>query len=160
MKYKNVAVGGTFDYFHDGHRALISRAYEIGERVVLGLCSDRMQELLRKDSAGVRPLPVRALDVLKFISENGWLERTELTILEDAFGPAVARPEIDAIVVSPGTRATAEEINRKRIERGMKPLDIVEVPYVLAQDGTPISSIRIRYGEMDVHGRIKNFMVT
>jgi pantetheine-phosphate adenylyltransferase len=155
MRYKRVAVGGTFDYFHDGHRALISKAYEIGERVVLGLCSDQMQELLRKDSAGVRPLAVRAFDVLSFISQNDWLERTELTILNDPFGPAAESHDIDAIVVSPGTRGTAEEINRKRVEKGLKPLDIVEVPYVLAGDGTPISSIRIRYGEMDIHGRLK-----
>lgn len=160
MRYRRVAVAGTFDYFHDGHRALISRAYEVGERVVLGICSDEMQELLRKDSAGVRPLAVRTLDVLRFISDNGWLERTELTVLSDPYGPAVSRPDIEAIVVSPGTRARAEEINRLRRERGMEPLDIVEVPYVLAQDGTPISSIRIRYGEMDAHGRVKSSRVT
>jgi len=156
LKYRLVAVGGTFDYFHDGHRALISKAYELGERVIIGICSDQMQELLRKDSAGVRPLAVRAFDVLSFLSQKRWLERTELTILNDPFGPAVVRPEIDAIVVSPDTRPNAGEINRVRTEKRMKPLEIVEVPYVLAHDGTPISSIRIRYGEMDVHGRMKN----
>lgn len=154
MKYRCVAVGGTFDYFHDGHRELISKAYEIGERVLLGLCSDEMQELLRKDSAGVRPLAVRMFEVLNFISKNGWLERTEIVTLNDPYGPAASRGSIDAIVVSPGTRKTAEEINRIRSEKGMPPLEIVEIPYVLAQDRTPISSIKIRYGEMDEHGKL------
>jgi pantetheine-phosphate adenylyltransferase len=148
-------VGGTFDYFHDGHRALLKRAFEIGERVTIGVCSDEMQELLRKDSAGIRPLAVRMFSVLSYVNELKALERTELVILNDPLGPAVEDPEADAIVVSAETRKRAEEINRKRRERGLKPLQIVEIPMVLASDGTPISSIRIRYGEMDEHGRVR-----
>ncbi|MGZ7117467.1 MAG: adenylyltransferase/cytidyltransferase family protein, partial [Methanobacterium sp.] len=30
MKFKNVAVGGTFDHFHKGHEKLINKAFEIG----------------------------------------------------------------------------------------------------------------------------------
>ncbi len=154
MKYRKVMVGGTFDYFHDGHRALLKRAFEIGERVVVGVCSDQMQELLRKDSAGIRPLAVRVHSVLSFVNELGALERTELVILNDPLGPATEDPEAEAIVVSPETRKGAEEINRRRREKGLKPLHVVEVPWVLAEDGTPISAIRIRYGEMDEHGKI------
>ncbi|RLI21218.1 phosphopantetheine adenylyltransferase, partial [Candidatus Bathyarchaeota archaeon] len=33
-KFKAVAVGGTFDEFHRGHRALLSKAFEVGERVL------------------------------------------------------------------------------------------------------------------------------
>jgi pantetheine-phosphate adenylyltransferase len=89
------------------------------------------------------------------VNELKALERTELVILNDPLGPAVEDPEADAIVVSAETRKRAEEINRKRRERGLKPLQIVEIPMVLASDGTPISSIRIRYGEMDEHGRVR-----
>jgi pantetheine-phosphate adenylyltransferase len=154
MRFRKVVVGGTFDYFHDGHRTLLKKAFEIGERVFLGVCSDEMQELLRKDSAGVRSLATRMHAVLEFVRQLGALERTDLTILTDPLGPAVEDREADAIVVSPATRARAEEINRRRREKGLKLLEIIEIPFVLAEDGKPISSIRIRYGEMDSRGRI------
>ncbi|MEM1689515.1 MAG: phosphopantetheine adenylyltransferase [Candidatus Hadarchaeales archaeon] len=154
IKYKKVVVGGTFDYFHDGHKTLLRKAYEIGERVCLGISSDKMAELLQKDSAGVAPLAVRLLAVLHFLRENDWLGRTEITILEDPFGPAVDDPEAEAIVVSPETKCRAKEINEKRQKNNLPPLQIVEIPFVLAEDGKPISSIRIRYGEIDEHGKL------
>ena len=39
-KYKRVAVGGTFDKFHYGHRSLIAKAFEIGENVEIGVTSN------------------------------------------------------------------------------------------------------------------------
>jgi pantetheine-phosphate adenylyltransferase len=62
--------------------------------------------------------------------------------------------ELEAIVVSPETRQRAEELNKLRTSKGLAALHIIEIPFVLAEDGTPISSIRIRYGEIDVHGKL------
>ncbi len=146
-------VAGTFDYLHDGHVAILSKAFELGEFVLLGVCSDEMQELLRKDSVGIQPLAVRMWTVLDLLHQKGWLERTEVRVLSDPFGPAVEDKELAAIVVSPETRARAEEINKLRTSKGMPALQIVEVPFVLAEDGQPISSIKIRYGETDLHGK-------
>jgi cytidyltransferase-like protein len=154
MKYRKVLVGGTFDFFHDGHRALLRKAYEIGGRVYVGICSDSMRELLQKDSAGISPLAVRLWSVLSFLHENGWLGRTEITIISDPFGPGVVDREAEAVVVSPETRARAEEMNEVRKRNNLPPLEIVEIPFVLAEDGRPISSIRIRYGEIDEHGKV------
>ena len=39
VMYKRVAVGGTFDKFHYGHRKLIGTAFEIGENVEIGVTS-------------------------------------------------------------------------------------------------------------------------
>jgi pantetheine-phosphate adenylyltransferase len=154
VKFKKVVVGGTFDYLHDGHVAILSKAFEIGERVIVGICSDEMQLLLRKDSAGVQLLDVRRPALEKLLQLKGWLDRAEVKVISDAFGPALEDQEIEAIVVSPETRSRAEELNRLRVSRGLKPLEIVEIPFVLAEDGKPISSIRVRYGEIDIHGKI------
>ena len=39
-KYSKVAVGGTFDKFHDGHKKLLSTAFEIGSEIEIGVTSD------------------------------------------------------------------------------------------------------------------------
>ncbi len=156
MKFRKVVVGGTFDYLHNGHIALISRAFEVGERVSVGVCSDEMQHLLMKDSAGIQPIAIRLWRLLNELQNRGWLGRTEINIISDPFGTAATDRGIDAIVVSPETRVRAEEINKTRVSKGFSPLEIVEVPFVLAEDGQPLSSIKIRYGETDLHGKKLN----
>jgi len=153
MRFKKVVVGGTFDYLHDGHVAILSKAFEVGERVLVGICSDEMQLLLRKDSAGVQPLEVRMKALLELLKAKNWQERAEIQVISDPFGPAAERQELDAIVVSPETRARVGELNELRGSKGLAALDIVEIPFVLAEDGHPISSIKIRYGETDTHGK-------
>ncbi|HPM27160.1 MAG TPA: adenylyltransferase/cytidyltransferase family protein, partial [Methanothrix sp.] len=55
-----VAVGGTFDPIHDGHIALLRRAFELGRggEVIIGLTSDEMARASRKRP--VRNFEVRA----------------------------------------------------------------------------------------------------
>ena len=154
-EFERVAVGGTFDYLHDGHIALLRKAFEIGDRVLIGVCSDDMQELLLKDSAGVMPLEARTRVLKEFLRGRGWHERAEIVIISDPFGPAVEEAGLGAIVVSPETRKRAEEINVIRKWRGLAPIQIVEIPFVLAEDGKPISSLRIRYGEIDARGKLR-----
>ena len=154
-KFKRVVVGGTFDCLHDGHVAFLTKAFEIGDRVLIGICSDEMQGLLQKDSAGILPLGVRMRVIKKFLRVRGWLKRAELVTISDPMGPAVEEAGLEAIVVSPETRKRAEEINGIRRSRGLAPLQIVEIPFTLAEDGKPISSIRIRYGEIDPHGKLR-----
>ena len=154
VKFKKVVIGGTFDYLHDGHVAILTKAFEVGERVSIGICSDEMQLLLRKDSAGIQLFDVRRSELEKLLRSRGWFDRAEVKVISDAFGPTLEDTEIEAIVVSPETKRRAEELNKLRGLIGLKPLEIVEIPFVLAEDGKPISSIRIRYGEIDNHGKL------
>ena len=62
-KYGKVAVGGTFDKFHEGHRLLIEKAFQIGENVLIGVTSDEFGGL----KGEIEPCDVRMsnLNLLK-----------------------------------------------------------------------------------------------
>ena len=37
-----VAMGGTFDAIHNGHMALLNKAFSISSKVIIGLTSDQL----------------------------------------------------------------------------------------------------------------------
>ena len=148
-KYSKVAVGGTFDKFHDGHKKLLSTAFEIGDRVEIGVTSDAFGGL----KGDIDSCEERMRNLKLFFAD-----KTDFTIvpLEDPYGTTIYEDDFEAIVVSEETEPTAVEINNIRVSKGMKPLDIIVVSFVLAYDGTPISSTRIRSGEINQKGLIIN----
>lgn len=40
-KFHTVAIAGTFDRLHKGHRFFISQAFKFGRKVIIGLTSDK-----------------------------------------------------------------------------------------------------------------------
>ena len=141
-KYKRVAVGGTFDKFHYGHRSLIAKAFEIGESVEIGVTSNVF--------AGKKEGDIDSCDVRMANAHDNF----HISRLDDPYGPTIHDEDYDAIVVSEETEPTAIRINEIRVEKGMKPLDIVVVSFVLADDGIPISSTRIRQGKINQKGEL------
>ena len=78
----------------------------------------------------------------------------EIKELNDAFGPTSTDKNLQALVVSEETEPKGHEINRIRSRRGFDPLVIVTVTMIKAKDGQPLSSSRIRDGEIDRYGRV------
>ncbi|CAG0959986.1 pantetheine-phosphate adenylyltransferase [Methanosarcinales archaeon] len=145
-----VAVGGTFDPLHDGHKSLLMKAVELGRdgEILIGLTSD---EMAKNKIHEVDDYRSRYNEVMKFIHDQGVIPR--IVKLDDPYGPTIIE-DFDYLVVSPETHPIGLKINRIRSEKNMKPLKIVLVDYVLAEDGLPISSTRIRNGEIDNHGKV------
>ncbi len=146
-KYKKVAVGGTFDNFHNGHKKLLNTAFELGDQIEIGVTSDEFGGL----KGDIDSCEERIGYIKSFFSD-----KSNFTILslEDPYGTTVYDAEFDAIVVSEETEPTAVKINEIRKSKGMKLLDIVVISFVLAYDGNPISSTRIRCGEINKEGNI------
>ena len=84
---------------------------------------------------------------------KGYDNRVDIQAIYDKYGPTL-EGDFDAIIVSPETVETANEINKKRRNNGLNPLKIVKIPYVMAEDNKPISSTRILNKEIDKEGRM------
>lgn len=152
MKYRTVATGGTFDHIHRGHLALLTRSFEVGERVVIGVTSDEFARKEGKEPDQPYGARVEALETLigsRFPGRDYLIAR-----LDDYFGPGIASPEVEAIVVSKETAKRVPIANALRRSKGFPPLEVVTVGYVMAEDSRRISSTRIRNGEIDPQGRV------
>ncbi|MFB6234804.1 MAG: phosphopantetheine adenylyltransferase [Halopenitus sp.] len=150
----NVALGGTFDPIHDGHRQLFERAFELGD-VTVGLTSDELAEETRHVPRYVRPFEERKADLEAELSKyaDKYDREFEVRELDEPTGIAT-EPEFDALIVSPETKEGGKRINEIRTERGHDPLELEVVDHVEAEDGKRISSTRIVQGEIDEHGNV------
>jgi pantetheine-phosphate adenylyltransferase len=152
-KFRKVAVGGTFDEFHRGHKVLLMKAFEIGEHVLIGLCSDEFATKMGKPHI-TAPFEDRLKELKVFLETLNLNERAEIIPLNDPYGATVTDKCIEALVVSEETEKTAIKINQKRSEAQLPPLTIVAISMVPAENCKPISTTRIRKGEIDREGHI------
>jgi pantetheine-phosphate adenylyltransferase len=153
MKFRKVAVGGTFDELHKGHKTLLSAAFEVGQQVVVGLSSDELVAKLNKPHVTASYVE-RQRNLQRWLEQLGWANRAEIVPLYDAFGSSIKDPQIEALIVSQETKPNGEKINGRRRTAGLEPLEIFTVNMVLSQNCGPISTTRIRRGEMDHEGRL------
>ncbi len=141
---KKVVVGGTFDSFHKGHEHFLEKASSLGS-VKIGLTSDEMARETK--GIDVESFEDRQKHLVEFLPE------AEIEKISNPVGFAL-QEDFDFIVVSSETRARAEKINDEREKSGKKQIEVVEVDFVFAEDGEPISSTRIRAEEIDRDGKI------
>ncbi len=145
-----VAVGGTFQPLHDGHKALLRKAYELSKNVDIGLTSDEMAR--RGHVRPVKSYREREGALRAWINKEIGV-KPRIFKINDPYGPTLSE-DYDYIVVSPETYPVALKINELRVAKGKKPITIYRVECVLAEDGRPISSTRVVKGEIDVHGNL------
>jgi pantetheine-phosphate adenylyltransferase len=147
-----VCIGGTFDILHKGHKLLIDKAFQIAGKqgsVFIGITTGE----IIKEKKDVKPFEKRKKTIMQYLSKKKLADHAIIKPIKDKYGPSL-EGEFDAIVVSPETMKTAEEINRIRRQNRRKPLEIVQIPFVLADNGVSISSLRIKKSEIDENGRV------
>jgi cytidyltransferase-like protein len=134
-KMRIIALGGTFEVLHRGHRKLLLKAFQLGDKIIIGLSSDEFAAKKQKKHIGM-------------------VNRVQIIPLEDSYGPTINDEKIYGIVTSRETMKTALEINKIRTQRKFLPLRIYVIDFTLAKDGLPISASRILSGTIDKEGKI------
>ncbi len=149
MSFSLVGCGGTFDHLniHDGHKFLIKTCFNIGKQVAIGLVTDDFVLKVKKEySELIEPYEVRKKNIIEYIKtlHPNYPNRCTIIPLNDPFGPAITDPNIEVHVSSEETYEVAMKINTLRLKNGVSPMILVIVPLVLGEDGTRISSTKIR----------------
>ncbi|CAD6921236.1 unnamed protein product [Tilletia controversa] len=128
-----VALGGTFDHLHAGHKILLSSACALASRkLIIGITSDSMLRS-KAEPALLESIEIRKERVREFCElfvralrpgattatgEKGALE-LEIVTLEDVAGPAGSEADLQALVLTEETLAGGKAIAEIREGRGL-----------------------------------------
>lgn len=154
QKFDLVATGGTFDIIHKGHMTLLSEAFSISKKVIIGLTSDEMA--LKKGKILQNDYSKRLENLVKKIEKNFPDKDFQISKLDSDFGPAVLEKEVQALVVSGETSHQGDVLNQLRKQRELPSVDVIIVPMVLADDGNRISTTRIKDKQIDFDGNLSS----
>jgi pantetheine-phosphate adenylyltransferase len=148
-----IVLGGTFDHLHVGHEALLGAAFRAGRRVAIGLTSEAFLRARPKPGAErLQPYPARRRALARWLAKRYPRSRWTIVPISDAFGGSTGAG-VRALVVSAETVGGGRAVNAERVRLGRRPVPVLVVPLVLADDLRPVSSRRIRSGEIDPAGR-------
>ena len=153
-QYSLVAMGGTFDIIHEGHLALLSRAFEISDKVIIGLTSDELAA--KKGKTPNNDYKKRFENLTSSISKEFQNHSFQISKLDDDFGPAVLEKGVEALVVSGETSNQGNVLNGLREKKKLPPVQIITVSMILAKDGERISTTRIKNSEIDTEGNLRS----
>ena len=147
--YNKVVFAGTFDHLHEGHKHIIRTAFKLSKTVALGLTTDQML-VYKSDRRLIQSYEERYAELEKFIQDEFDIERSSIFPIETTEGGADTMKDLDALIVSDeiGVVQNAFDINQLRIDNGLKRFHIIVIPRVRTKDGRPLSSSRIRRGEI------------
>jgi pantetheine-phosphate adenylyltransferase len=147
-------LGGTFDEIHAGHIALLSKAFEQGKKVIIGISSDSFADRRKGKNKINHNYGERVANLKQAINRKFGPVIYEITKLDNEYGPAAKSTMVNALVASSETAAKINGLNKIRRENGLTPIELIVVDMVRAEDGEPMSSSRIRAGEINSSGKL------
>lgn len=143
--YNYVAVGGTFDHFHSGHKVLLSTAaLYTREKLRVGV-TDAALLTRKKFAESLQSMEWRMDYVSKFLKKVRPDLELELTVISEMSGGTDKIGATEALVVSPETASALPKINEMRAANGgLPPMAAIPIPQVQSPNGEVISSTVLR----------------
>ncbi len=129
LQFRNVAVGGTFDRLHAGHRLLLAATALVAtEGIYVGVTADKLL-INKRNKDLLEPYETREAAAVDYMKRINPKVTVAAGALADPKVPPLAATDADfqAIVVSEETISGAEAINYVRKSLGFDPLVIVVV---------------------------------
>lgn len=139
-----VAVGGTFDKLHYGHKLLLTAtALYAKYKVICGVSTN----VAKKQFADkIEPFHKRIAKTSEMIFKINPGIVLQIEAITDVAGP-VGRPgDLDLLVVSKETNSGAKYVEELRKEKNLPPIDIISIPLITA-NGERLSSTMLRSKE-------------
>jgi len=146
--YKKVVFAGTFDHLHEGHKYLLRTAMKLGERVSIGLTSDKLLAH-KKNRDKIQSFDERKLALETFFEAENASKRCQIFPIDTKEGGADKMEDLEALIISDELSVVnnAFAINEMRAKNGLTRFHILIIPRVRSEDGRPLSSSRLREGE-------------
>ena len=148
VRATKVAVAGTFNVLHEGHKALLDRAMWIADELYIGITSDEMASSGRDE---VIPYYLRRSAVEDYVMSKG--EIATIFEINDVYGPPEIMDDVDILVVSEETAENGKLVARMREKRGCRPLKLDVVSLYRNCDGLKLNARDIMSGEMSRDGQ-------
>jgi pantetheine-phosphate adenylyltransferase len=101
--FQRVAVGGTFDHIHAGHKILLTMTALLATcSMVVGVTDDIML-IKKKHKELINPINERIQQVQEYLNNVKRGLTYDVVPINDPYGPTITDPTIDALVVSKET---------------------------------------------------------
>ncbi|KAF5386789.1 hypothetical protein D9615_001603 [Tricholomella constricta] len=144
-----VALGGTFDHLHAGHKILLSMGSWItAEKIIAGVTDDVL--LTKKSHAHLlQPLPKRIACVRAFLELFRPGIEYEIVPIQDVYGPTGWDPNVQGLVVSRETVGGAEAVATQREAMSLPPLQTFIIDVISPH------STRLDHDDMELLRRTK-----
>ncbi|KAF9427871.1 hypothetical protein BGZ94_003955 [Podila epigama] len=142
-QYTDVALGGTFDHLHAGHKILLAMtAWVTSHRVVCGVTDDEMLKT-KKFKEFMEPLDKRIAAVKTFLRVFKRSLTCEVVPIHDMYGPTTIDKQLQALMVSKETAKGGEAVNKERANRQLPPLNI-EIINVISPTETAVDEVSLK----------------